>query len=134
IYHQHDRGVDVCFDAPVITNKLSVFLSYEGVRQANTVVSRGVQQQTAAFEQYVVSVNPSSIAANIFSTPGIAPRISTTISQTDCCSLITNPSDPNFHPLGTWYQHGPGAGNATGNGPDLIPDWGVFHLPKPNPT
>ncbi len=88
--------------------------------------------ETPAFEQYVVSVNPSSIAAKIFSTPGIAPRITTTISQTDCCSLITNPSDPNFHPVGMWYQPGVATGQSIGNGPDLIPDWGVFDLTKPN--
>ncbi len=77
-------------------------------------------------------MNPNSIAAKIFSTSGITPRIATTISQTDCCSLITNPSDPNFHPVGMWYQPGPGAGNATGNGPDTIPDWGVFDTRVPN--
>src|SRR5207245_3174922 len=68
----------------------------------------------------------------IFSTPGIAPRITTTISQTDCCSLITNPSDPHFHPVGMWYQPGVATGQSIGNGPDLIPDWGVFDLATPN--
>jgi len=120
------------FGGPVIKNKLFFFFSYEGLRQANTAVSRSVKLETPAFEQYVVSVNPSSIAAKIFSTPGIAPRITTTISQKDCCSLITNPSDPNFHSLGTWYQPGIGIGQAIGNGPDGTPDWGVFDLTKPN--
>ena len=117
---------------PVIKNKLFFFFSYEGLRQSNTVVSRSVKLETPAFEQYVKSVNPNSIAAKIFSTPGIAPRISSTISQTDCCSLITNPSDPNFHSLGTWYQPGIGIGQAIGNGPDGTPDWGLFDLTKPN--
>ena len=120
------------FGGPVIKNKLFFFFSYEGLRQTTTVVSRDVRLETPAFEQYVKQVNPGSIAAKIFSTPGIAPRITTTISQKDCCSLITNPSDPNFHPVGTWYQPGTGIGQAIGNGPDGIPDWGVFDLTTPN--
>jgi len=120
------------FGGPLIKNKLFFFFSYEGLRQRNTVVSRSVKLETPAFEKYVQQANPNSIAAKIFSTPGIAPRITTTISQTDCCSLITNPSDPNFHPLGMWYQPGTGIGQAVGNGPDLIPDWGIFDLTKPN--
>jgi len=120
------------FGGPVIKNKLFFFFSYEGLRQTNTVVSRSVKLETPAFEKYVEQAEPNSIAAKIFSTPGIAPRITTTISQTDCCSLITNPSDPNFHPLGMWYQPGTGIGQAIGNGPDGTPDWGVFDLTKPN--
>ena len=120
------------FGGPIIRNKLFFFFSYEGLRLSNTAVNRSVKFETPAFEQYVKNVNPNSIAAKIFSTPGITPRIATTISQTDCCSLITNPSDPNFHPVGMWYQPGPGVGNATGNGPDGIPDWGVFDTRVPN--
>ncbi len=120
------------FGGPVIKNKLFFFFSYEGLRQTNTVVSRSVRLETPAFEKYVQQAEPNSIAAKIFSTPGITPRITTTISQTDCCSLITNPSDPNFHPLGMWYQPGTGIGQAIGNGPDGIPDWGIFDLTKPN--
>jgi len=119
---------------PIIHNKLFFFFSYEGLRLSNTVTNRDVKLETPAFEQYVIKVNPSSIAAKIFNTPGIAPRISTTISQTDCCSLITNPSDPNYHPLGTWYQPGVAIGQAIGNGPDGIPDWGVFDTRVPNST
>ncbi len=117
---------------PIPHTKLFFFFSYEGLRLSNTTVSRDVKLETPAFEQYVKQVNPGSIAAKIFSTPGIAPRISGTVSQTDCCSLITNPADPNYHPLGTWYQPGVGIGQAIGNGPDGIPDWGVFDITKPN--
>jgi hypothetical protein len=130
---------------PIVKNKLFFFFSYEGLRLANTVTNRDVKLDTPAFEQYVINVNPSSIAAKIFQTPGIAPRISTTVSQTDCCSLITNPTDPNFHSLGTWYQPCPPSppppappvsciGSAIGNGPDGIPDWGVFDTRVPNST
>ncbi len=120
------------FGGPIISNKLFFFFSYEGLRLSNTVSNRSIKFETPAFEQYVKSVNPNSIAAKIFSTPGITPRIATTISQTDCCSLITNPSDPNYHPVGMWYQPGVGTGLATGNGPDGIPDWGVFDTRVPN--
>jgi hypothetical protein len=82
----------------------------------------------------VQQVNPGSLAAKIFKTPGITPRIQTTTAQTDCCSLITNPGDPNFHPLGMWYQPGIGIGQAIGNGPDGIPDWGIFDIRRPNST
>jgi len=117
---------------PIPHTKLFFFFSYEGLRLSNTTVNRDVKLETPAFEQYVKQVNPNSIAAKIFSTPGIAPRISTTISQTDCCSLITNPADPNYHPVGTWYQPGIGIGQAIGNGPDGIADWGNFDITKPN--
>jgi len=117
---------------PIPHTKLFFFFSYEGLRLSNTTVSRSVKLETPAFEQYVKQVNPNSIAAKIFSTPGIAPRISSTISQTDCCSLITNPADPNFHSLGTWYQPGVAKGQAIGNGPDGIADWGVFDITRPN--
>jgi Carboxypeptidase regulatory-like domain/TonB dependent receptor len=117
---------------PIPHTKLFFFFSYEGLRLSNTTVSRDVKLETPAFEQYVKQVNPNSIAAKIFSTAGIAPRISSTISQTDCCSLITNPADPNFHSLGTWYQPGVAKGQAIGNGPDGIADWGVFDITRPN--
>jgi hypothetical protein len=120
---------------PILRNKLFFFFSYEGLRLRNTTVTRSAHLETPAFEKYVQQVNPNSIAAKIFSTPGITPRISSTISQTDCCSLITNPADPNFHALGAWYVAGPGSpgiAGAIGNGPDTIPDWGVFDVTVPN--
>src|SRR6202790_4449446 len=117
---------------PILRNKLFFFFSYEGLRLRNTTVTRSAHLETPAFEKYVQQVNPNSIAAKIFSTPGITPRISSIISETDCCSLITNPADPNFHSLGTWYQPGTDKGQAIGNGPDTIPDWGVFDVTVPN--
>ncbi|HEY2461709.1 MAG TPA: carboxypeptidase regulatory-like domain-containing protein [Candidatus Acidoferrum sp.] len=115
------------FGGPIIRNKLFFFFSYEGLRQSNTTVSRNVTLETPAFEQYVKQVNPNSIAAKIFSTPGIEARITNTISEKDCCSLNLA-----THPLGTWYQPGTAIGQAIGNGPDGIPDWGVFDLTLPN--
>jgi hypothetical protein len=111
---------------PIVKDKLFFFFSYEGVRLQNTVPVRSVTLETPQFEQYVVQNNPGSIAAKLFSTPGIAPRISTVVSTTDCCSLIPN------YGIGRWYVPGNLVGQAIGNGPDGIPDWGVFDLTVPN--
>jgi hypothetical protein len=113
---------------PIIKNRLFFFFSYEGVRLKNTVPVRSVSLETPQFEQYVVAQNPGSIAAKLFSTPGITPRISTTISTTDCCSLIPG------YGIGRWYLPGntPFMNQAVGNGPDGIPDWGIFDLTVPN--
>jgi len=119
---------------PILHDKLFFFFSYEGLRQSNTIVKRDVKLETPAFEKYVIQVNPNSLAAKIFNTPGIAPRISTTTKEVDCCSLVTNPSDPNFRQLGQWYLPGntPKMGQAVGNGPDGITDWGIYDLRVPN--
>jgi len=122
------------FGGPILHNKLFFFFSYEGLRLSNTVVNRDVKFETPAFREYVKSVNPNSIAAKIFSTPGIAPRITTTISETDFGSLITDPADPNYHPLGTWYLPGTDIGKAVGNGPDGTTDWGLYDTTVPNST
>src|SRR5207245_748973 len=50
----------------------------------------------------------------------------TTTSTTDCCSLTPG------YGLGRWYPPGTATGQAIGNGPDGIPDWGIFDLTKPN--
>ena len=111
---------------PIAKDKLFFFFSYEGVRLQNTVPVRSVTLETPQFEQYVVQNNPGSIAAKLFSTPGITPRISTVVSTTDCCSFIPN------YGIGRWYVAGNQLGQAIGNGPDGIPDWGVFDLTVPN--
>jgi len=119
---------------PILHDKFFFFFSYEGLRQSNTTTSRDIKLETPAFRQYVIQQNPGSLAAKIFNIPGIAPRISTTTKEVDCCSLITNPSDPNFHPVGMWYQPGTGIGQAIGNGPDGTTDWGIYDLRIPNST
>ena len=111
---------------PIVKDKLFFFFSYEGVRLQNTVPVRSVALETPQFEQYVIQNNPGSIAAKIFSTPGVAPRISSIVSETDCCSFIPN------YGLGRWYPAGNAVGQAIGNGPDGIPDWGLFDLTEPN--
>ena len=110
---------------PVIKDKLFFFFSYEGVRSNNTTLTRSVTLDAPSFDQYVIKTNPNSIAAKIFSTPGYAARIASITKQVDCCSL-------DGRALGTWYQPGTGVGQAIGNGPDGINDWGVYDLRVPN--
>src|SRR5207245_8682625 len=92
---QKYREFGASLGGPIKTDKLFFFFSYEGVRLSNSALIRDVKLETAEFRQYVQRVNPTSLAAKLFSTPGIAPRVETTTSKKDCCSLITNPSDPN---------------------------------------
>jgi hypothetical protein len=110
---------------PIIKDHLFFFASYEGLRSNNTQLNRGVRMETPQFEQYVIAQRPTSIAAKIFKTPGIGARIVNTVSTTDFGSL-------DGRPLGSWYVPGTGTGQAIGNGPDGIPDWGVFDLRVPN--
>jgi Carboxypeptidase regulatory-like domain/TonB dependent receptor len=111
---------------PIIKNRLFFFFSYEGIRLNSTAQLRSQTLETPQFDQYVIQNNPGSMAAQLFSTAGIAPRISTVISETDCCSLIPG------YGLGKWYIAGNQPGQAIGNGPDGIPDWGVFDLTLPS--
>ncbi len=111
------------FGGPIIKNRMFFFFSYEGSRLNNITPVRSQVLETPEFEQYVIAQNPGSLAAQIFGTPGIKPRISSVVSETDCCSLVPG------YGLGRWYSPGPAA---TGNGPDGIPDWGVFDLAVPN--
>ena len=113
---------------PIFKNRLFFFASYEGVRLQNTTALRSVILETPQFEQYVKTANPGSLAAKIFSTPGVEPRIASTIpnSTVDCCSLIPG------YGLGRWYLPGNAVGQAIGNGPDGIPDWGRFDITEPN--
>ena len=123
---QRYRDYAGSFGGPILKNRMFFFFSYEGIRQKSTSVSRDIKLETPSFRDYVINVNPNSIAAKIFNTPGIAPRISTTTSETDCCSLIPN------YGLGKWYIAGNQLGQAIGNGPDGITDWGIYDLTLPS--
>src|SRR5712692_8483411 len=80
---QKYRDFGGSFGGPIMHDKLFFFFTYEGLRQSNTISKRDVTLETPAFEKYVIQVNPNSLAAKIFNTPGIAPRISTTTKEVD---------------------------------------------------
>ena len=122
---QRYRDYAGSFGGPILKSRLFFFFSYEGLRQKGTSLSRDVKLETPAFRNYVISANPDSIAARIFNTPGIAPRTTSTTSETDCCSLIPG------YGLGKWYVAGNQPGQAIGNGPDGITDWGIYDLTLP---
>jgi hypothetical protein len=59
---------------PVVKNKLFWFFSYEGLRQT----TNGVYQawvETPQYRQMVVADRSSSVTAQLFQSPGIAPRV-----------------------------------------------------------
>ncbi|MEP6636509.1 MAG: carboxypeptidase regulatory-like domain-containing protein, partial [Acidobacteriota bacterium] len=57
-------------------NKLFFFTSYEGIRRSTTSF-QDLFVETPEFRSYVQTVRPGSLAAQLFSTSGIAPRIVT---------------------------------------------------------
>lgn len=61
---------------PIIKNKLFFFFSYEGLRRSSTTF-QDLFVETPEFREYVRSVRPNSLAARLYSTPGIEPRIVT---------------------------------------------------------
>lgn len=61
---------------PIIKNKLFFFFSYEGIRRSSTTF-QDIFVETPEFREYVQRVRPGSLAARLYSTPGIEPRIVT---------------------------------------------------------
>ncbi|MEO7970594.1 MAG: TonB-dependent receptor [bacterium] len=57
-------------------NKLFFFISYEGIRRSSTSF-QDLFVETPEFRDYVRRVRPNSLAARLYNTPGIAPRIVT---------------------------------------------------------
>jgi len=108
---------------PIVKENLFFFFSYEGVRERTSELRRGVLIETAEFRQHVIANNPGSLAAQLFSTPGIEPRDPDITTQVDCCSL--NPAVA----LGSFYAPGPAS---AGLGPDGMPDWARADLRVPN--
>ncbi len=78
---------------PIVKNKLFWFFSYEGLRQTtNGVYESWVE--TPQFRQMVVADRPGSVTAQLFQSPGIAPRV---------LSVLNEPCPPAFAP-GTCQQ------------------------------
>ncbi|MCA1631543.1 MAG: TonB-dependent receptor, partial [Acidobacteria bacterium] len=66
-------------------DKLFFFLSYEGVRE-NTNQSRITVTETPEFRQLVRTTRPNTLAARLFSTAGIAPRV-VSVLPASCAAL-----------------------------------------------
>jgi hypothetical protein len=61
---------------PIVKNKLFFFFSYEGLRRSSTTY-QDLFVETPEFRNYVRQVRPNGLAAVLYNTPGIAPRIVT---------------------------------------------------------
>ena len=59
---------------PIIRDKLFFFFSYEGLRN-NSNRSRNAFVETAEFRELVQRIRPNSLAARLFSTAGVEPRV-----------------------------------------------------------
>jgi hypothetical protein len=64
---------------PILREKLFFFASYEGLRNKSTSFDTNFVE-TAQFRQSVIDSRPGSIAAQIMSEPGIAPRIGASLT------------------------------------------------------
>jgi ABC-type transport system substrate-binding protein len=62
---------------PLSRDRVFFFASYEGLRRSNTNFS-DIFIETPEFRRYVQQVRPNSLAARLFSTEGIEPRIVST--------------------------------------------------------
>jgi outer membrane receptor protein involved in Fe transport len=61
---------------PIVSNKLFFFVSYEGIRRSTTTY-QDLWVETPEFRQYVQNVRPSGLAAQLYKTAGIVPRVVT---------------------------------------------------------
>jgi hypothetical protein len=59
---------------PIFKDKVFFFFSYEGLRRADTTFTNE-WIETPEFRTYVHQINPGSLADQLFSLPGVAPRI-----------------------------------------------------------
>ncbi|HEX5706291.1 MAG TPA: TonB-dependent receptor [Pyrinomonadaceae bacterium] len=76
---------------PILKDKLFFFFSYEGLRNT-TNRSRLAFVETEEFRALVRSQRPNSLAARLFTAPGVEPRITGTIPVT--CANAVQPGTP----------------------------------------
>jgi hypothetical protein len=72
--NDYQRQFAASVGGPVIKNKVFFFFSYEGLRDTNTNYQTSYVE-TPQFRQQVIAARPSSIIAQVFQNPGIAPRV-----------------------------------------------------------
>ena len=73
-------------------NRLFFFVSYEGLRNRSSAFGTGYVE-TAQYRQLVQQVRPNSVAAQVFRTSGIEPRVSSVIPVT-CRDLFGTGNQP----------------------------------------
>ena len=67
------------------------FFSYEGVKN-NTSNTYRAFIETAQYRQQVIAQRPNGLTARVLSSPGVAPRVVTTLTRT-CLDFFGNPGD-----------------------------------------
>ncbi|MFN7998553.1 MAG: TonB-dependent receptor [Bryobacteraceae bacterium] len=121
---------------PVVKNKLFFFFSYEGLRQGNTSYTTSYVE-TPDYRQQVMAARPDSNIAQIFNTPGIAPRVAAII-PTACpagfaagtCRQVQGGLDIGSL-TGARGQYVDTGANPTGAGLDGIPDIAFAQIALP---
>src|ERR1700686_1083791 len=123
---------------PIFKDKLFFFFSYEGLRSTGHDVSTPTWVETPQFRNLIISDRPGSIAEAILSSPGIAPRIASTLTST--CLLASLPASQCQEvpggldigsPTGAQGQY-VSLGNPLGGGFDGIPDIENVTLAEPS--
>lgn len=120
-----------------LKNRAFFFISYEGLRN-NTGNVRNAFVETAEFRQYVQNIRPTSLAARLFNTAGVLPRIIATIPVTCAaipgrpCQVVPGGLDVGSvsGPLGT--RPGDVFDKPEGGGLDGIPDLQFVQAAIPN--
>jgi hypothetical protein len=121
---------------PIVKDKLFFFFSYEGLRQSSTNTYTG-WVETPQFRQALISARPNSVTAQIFQSPGIAPRIVNVLTSpcptafaAGTCQSVSGGIDVGSF-TGATGAYTPGI---TGGGLDGIPDLQFAQLAAPATT
>jgi hypothetical protein len=124
---------------PILKDKLFFFFSYEGLRSSAKDVTSATFVETPEFRQIVATDRPGSIAATIFSSAGIEPRIASVLTATCAIANIPSPSQCQEVPGGLDIGSPAGApgqyvalNNPLGGGFDGIPDLQYVTLAIPS--
>ncbi len=120
---------------PVIKNKLFWFFSYEGLRQS-TDGTYTDWVETPQYRQSVISLRPDSVTAQIFQSPGIAPRVLNVLGApcpsgfaAGTCQQVSGGID-----VGSLAGSSGQYGALTGGGLDGIPDLEYAQVAAPSTT